>query len=1716
MTIQARVVSRAILSLGLAFAAFLPLGAQLDPRLQATKTDFLDLYQKSTSTPLKPEVVTVFDFSGSMAASMFHPQYVNLDRDDNNAKQSLAFTLVGGTTAVAGSNTYTITATAHGCPAVKTTYSLTVNSNGTVGINTGTSCTPTSTYTITAKASYPTNGTIPTAIANFTVGTGITSQSNNVTTGTNLITQSNGTTTSNPITVSPATYSSGTLLTFTTYLKTSATQANRKNIIWSSNDGSGPTTVTTTSGTSPYKSTWTWTVPSIDPFQISNINTTTTTFTAGTTVTFNASLLKHNGSDTVINWTASNGTSGSGTSWNWTVPAYDPGTPATSPHITSSLNADGVTSGPTFIGLVTPTGTLVDENLADTSKSDPTQMSGYADGKLDVRNWVRAASHARFSAMVGTDLRTIDIPIPWKLTDANSSGNPLSSRTVKDQVVRKSVTYGSGLQIELDRCYTLTHGDEVLDPDNVTTTLLMVTHRQDYMGWLFTGKYANGSYSSSPAKYIVYDAANANLAGGQGNVSWGQGWGAAAKGNLLMVPKYNDAGVYQSESLQDASANILPGMSRVQAVKRAAIETWIQNQASVLWAFRFLDSTTEASSSNTSTIHNNSATTLNTTAGVPTTAKIGEDSGWQLLNNLPADGINATSGNSVTNMKRIATFKAGNSTPLTYAVANALAQLNDPNNVFKTVETGGDAPSACMSHFLIVFTDGNDNNGDTQNLNANATTPYLVNGVVSPLAGNQQVILHPTYIDRTGTWWNSFTFAAMAAHLTDTSLGTALGADYLAATAPAAATSATPHTFMPFAIKKRGTVDFGTYGHRVTTMTLGVSLGGYYNDNETTYSISGKRALFRTALLGDPTITSGNATDYHGFDPATDWLVNPADPADYPEVGLRKAGATYFFDGSDPEKLALMLQRAIQSTLAPSNINSTSNPNLPFIGASLGKQVYLGKFTPPATGGPIWSGDLLMFATREANNQTQIIDNSGNVVTTLDSSTAQWSAFTALRNNRYWYQRKLYTRLPGDGSTAEKGLIAFSDTGTVFTALKGELMTKGPDGTTSPSTGPYPSLPRTPTAATDSAKQAVVQKAMGADLTSPADATTGRPTLNRSSIMGDIVDSSPAAIPYTVSSTLAASIAANTKLSLQTGDRFRLVLTGTNQGWLHAFGEISRDTAVTDKLGKTLTLVKGAVDELWAFMPTDFLGQLDYVFGGSTGNAHRFMVDGAPLIYHLDMPPSSGGSGNGAVDSTERAIAIIGLRKGGRSYYAIDIHDPFSPTLKWSLCPDEAAYFDGGRILSGGPDLVTVKAVLAKMGFSTATPALGRVLFNGIVKDAVFFSGGFTTDDVDANFKDSSGTATKLGRSVLALDVYTGEVLAAVDMTTIQSGIACIPAGLIPFEFFPNSGMAQRAYFLDYGGGLWSWGSGLTSGSGTYTDYRIDTSDLAKWTTNGIAGSTPSVRKVAQDGSGNGAKYTTLPAPFRVGGFLGLGKSSGSTSAPTPAAVGVAMISGDRNNPVDTQYTSGVGSNRPAGHRVTVVFDRQDSKAWSLDSAGILDSKLINLTTQAVAPGLGTAASNLITPGTSTFYLTNSGNPYFGYYLSLPATGASPDFFIPKGISEPMVVSGSLFYSYFTPTTLDVCSGGDGITYSNMVCDVYRPMATDSRTTVSCVSGNKTTWSGVASTFSAYGTRGVIQGGAVAVANPALGASKTTLDLKTILGAQQQRFPKVRVWRTVH
>ena len=105
MTIRFRFLSLLLKGLLILVSAS-PLLAQLDPRLQVGNTDFLDLYQQSSNAKVKPEVITIFDFSGSMEALMYHPLFPNPTSTTSANGGNIKFTL--DPSAGVDANTYTI------------------------------------------------------------------------------------------------------------------------------------------------------------------------------------------------------------------------------------------------------------------------------------------------------------------------------------------------------------------------------------------------------------------------------------------------------------------------------------------------------------------------------------------------------------------------------------------------------------------------------------------------------------------------------------------------------------------------------------------------------------------------------------------------------------------------------------------------------------------------------------------------------------------------------------------------------------------------------------------------------------------------------------------------------------------------------------------------------------------------------------------------------------------------------------------------------------------------------------------------------------------------------------------------------------------------------------------------------------------------------------------------------------------------------------------------------------------------------------------------------------------------------------------------------------------------------------------------------------------------------------------------------------------------
>jgi len=1365
--------------------------------------------------------------------------------------------------------------------------------------------------------------------------------------------------------------------------------------------------------------------------------------------------------------------------------------------------------------LIRPDGTQVTEANVNTTATGTglwgdKALSGASTQACDVRNWVRAASHIRLTS--GT--RTIDLPIPWKVMDANSTGYPLSSMTIKDEYKETDVngvttTYGSGSQIEVDTRYKIQTGFPDIAPstqirDNnlvlsgdpgtiVTTTKYMLRLKKAYIDWLFTGTYQSTDSSlpnyCTPAsglsgKYIIFDAASMTNVGVQTSLSQGQAFGTFGSETMGFWDPQS-----QSYITKSAKYNAIPARDRVQAVKEAAIRTWINYQTRVFWAYRFLDGNGEAGkdgngNATATTINNNSRTTISSST-VPTTWVNGTDTGWTLLNN-----------NSVTGMQRIAALFPYSDTPLCYATARTLAQFTDPNNIFGDAETGADAPIECQKRFLIIFTDGVpsvDNNSEKI-----SATPYLTTATTGTAqAGNASLIASTTNVNPGNTWWNIFTYAGAAAHLSDDTK-TGYSADtpittYMVPPASYPAVTSTPSSFLPFAVLKRLTVPIPQPYRLVTTMTIGVSLGGKYTDAN-----SPKQRLFLAATFGDPDRTSWDLTTLTPFA-----LTDPSKPDD-PNTSKTK-NSVYFFDATTPDAIVSGLGQAFKAAGANPQTATTSVPVIPWIGGGMSNQIYLASFKVPKGGGPVWDGDMRMFPTKDvlltdavtgSKTQTLILDNTGTEVTGDLSVAANpaWST-KVLFSSKKWKSRTFYTRLPSDATTYNPAIYSIP-TGISTTDL---------------STGSQVKLAAVIPGADVATKLKNLQWMMGADITNTGFAADS--TLTRPNIMGDVLDSAPSFLEYANPTATAGSMPAS--LSTPWGDssklnkHFRAIYVGTNQGVIHAFGEVSWDKTIGS--GPTATTIKdGVVDELWAFIPTDIIKYCDYY--QTAGNPHRMGVNGTPSLYFLDLPASGKRSGNGMMDigSTERATLIMGLGKGGRSYYAIDVRDPFAPKLGgsgnsgWTLAPDEATSYPTS-IFESTPNTTLV----ANMGWSTCQPTIGRV-YSGTspsvtIRDLVFLGGGFSLPEIETNYP-SAGAKTPLGRSVLALDVFTGKIVKywALDVTKNASGITKdgpVGAGVMPMQVEAYSGVTQRAYFTDFFGSLWALGSTTDSTVTGMSGFRVDSSNIGDWAL--------AARPVYHQDSPDGL-LSTMPAPFLVSNFFQ------RTTAPfvTPLAVGVAMVSGDRNNPMDRLYSGAAGSIKPSQHRLTVVFDRQDSAKLGLDTLGIQTSQLANMSSQT------DPYATSIQPGSSDFYL----NSKYGYYLNFPAR-ASADQFVSKGLVTPLILVGKLFYSYFSPSGYannNPCSNGTGSTSTVQVCNVLTPSfpgvgkswTTAQADAHGCSSGEIFTWIGNASRFSPKSVLAALQAGMLP---SAAGTGKDPdLKIKSFDGALDKAIAGPKVWRTVH
>ncbi|MBI5755633.1 MAG: hypothetical protein HZA12_01795 [Nitrospirae bacterium] len=268
------------------------------------------------------------------------------------------------------------------------------------------------------------------------------------------------------------------------------------------------------------------------------------------------------------------------------------------------------------------------------------------------------------------------------------------------------------------------------------------------------------------------------------------------------------------------------------------------------------------------------------------------------------------------------------------------------------------------------------------------------------------------------------------------------------------------------------------------------------------------------------------------------------------------------------------------------------------------------------------------------------------------------------------------------------------------------------------------------------------------------DSFSGTPDAKREWILGDILHSRPVVIHYTSGS---------------------VIYLGANDGMLHAFEDSNGD-------------------ELWGFIPPDLLGTLKNL---TTGSAHPYYVDSSPKTYIYDA------DGNGTISAGEgdKAILIFGERRGGSSYYALDVTNPDNPLYLWRIGPAISTPAIGSVWNS------------SDLGQSWSEPEIMRIIIGSEVKYVFFMGGGYDSASEDVLPTPLSDT---VGRAVYAVDVLTGNKLWEYSYTTsvtndstssLDDMTYAIQSSVTVIDSDGNS-YADRVYVGDAGGRIWRFDIG--------------------------------------------------------------------------------------------------------------------------------------------------------------------------------------------------------------------------------------------------------------------------------------------------------------------
>ena len=438
----------------------------------------------------------------------------------------------------------------------------------------------------------------------------------------------------------------------------------------------------------------------------------------------------------------------------------------------------------------------------------------------------------------------------------------------------------------------------------------------------------------------------------------------------------------------------------------------------------------------------------------------------------------------------------------------------------------------------------------------------------------------------------------------------------------------------------------------------------------------------------------------------------------------------YHFVAEDPDQLAPAILAAVMDII--SQTNSFTAPVVPVTRTTSGNRIYMAFFKPDETS--FWEGNLTKFAL---SPDLEIIDKNNAPATWPNGAirdetepywqTKDWATY-GKSNYIHNGSRNTCTFLGGTDKYLLHSDNAFADSNSKLTTT----VLGNPSHTTAQ----------------------IINYVRGADTFDEDE--DGDTSENRAIITGDILHSEPLVFRY----------------NYPDGSSRTFVFFAANDGMLHA---VYDESVASDG-----ALVHYGT-EAWAFIPPDLLPRLKDMIETID---HQYFLDSSPKAYFKDN------NKDGLIDTGDQVVLVCGERKGGKSYFALDITDPDSPKFMWRI---DAS--------STGP--VAPDVVIPELGQSWSEPQFGLVKTSAddTTGSAVFFiGGGFSSDNSS-------------GKAILAINVFSGTAVKIFKHGGSVIGMNyAIPSSVAVVDFNDN-GFVDKVYVGDLGGQLWRLGKFTTSES---------------------------------------------------------------------------------------------------------------------------------------------------------------------------------------------------------------------------------------------------------------------------------------------------------------